>query len=198
MHSREVPYAATDIHTPTSCITTIRLLSRIWIQWLIRIIPHRLHNPQPHRPPLPKQNPLPHSQILGPLHEPKRHRRPIPRADKRPIDIDNRARLADRPHVQHGLVFRLDGRRVAEYEHLGDEFAVDFWGRVVGVQFGEHDHAFADFFSADPFEGERGGLAGGADGDGDAFAFDGADACGGELAEGVGADEDGVTRVDYS
>lgn len=34
--------------------------------------------------------------------------------------------------------------------------------------------------------------------DGDAFAFDGADGGGGKLAEGVGADEDGVPGVDDS
>lgn len=39
-------------------------------------------------------------------------------------------------------------------------------------------------------------MAGGAEGDGDAFAFDGADGGGEELAEGVGADEDGVAGVD--
>lgn len=39
-------------------------------------------------------------------------------------------------------------------------------------------------------------MAGGADGDGDAFAFDGADVGGDELAEGVRADEDGVAGVD--
>lgn len=39
-------------------------------------------------------------------------------------------------------------------------------------------------------------MAGGGGGDGDPFAFDGADGCGGELAEGIGADEDGVAGVD--
>lgn len=97
--------------------------------------------------------------------------------------------------MQHGLVFRLDGRGVAEDEHLGDELAVDF-GRGRGVEFGEHDHAFADFLPADAFQREGRGLAGGAEGDGDAFAFDGADVGGEKLAEGVGADEDGVAGVD--
>ncbi len=39
-------------------------------------------------------------------------------------------------------------------------------------------------------------MAGGAEGNGDAFALDGADVGGEELAEGVGADEDGVAGVD--
>lgn len=80
-----------------------------------------------------------------------------------------------------------------EDEDLGDELAVDF-GRGVGL--GQHDHALADFFPPDPFQSERGGLAGAADGDGDAFAFDGADVRGGELAYGVGSDQDGVAGVD--
>lgn len=84
---------------------------------------------------------------------------------------------------------------MAEDEHLGDELAVDF-GRGRVVEFGEHDHAFADFLAADAFEGEGGGLPGGADGDGDAFAFNGADVGGEELAEGVRADKDGVAGVD--
>jgi len=39
-------------------------------------------------------------------------------------------------------------------------------------------------------------LAGGCGGDGDPFAFDGADGCGGELTERIGADENGVAGVD--
>ena len=39
-------------------------------------------------------------------------------------------------------------------------------------------------------------MAGAADGDGDAFSLDGADVRGGELAEGVGPDEDSVAGVD--
>lgn len=97
--------------------------------------------------------------------------------------------------MQHGLVLCLDGRRVAEDEHLGDELAVHF-RRGWGVEFREHDHAFADFLPADAFQGEGGGLPGGAEGDGDAFAFDGADVGGEELTEGVRADEDGVAGVD--
>jgi hypothetical protein len=64
------------------------------------------------------------------------------------------------------------------------------------VEFRQDDHALADVFAPDALQGEGGRLAGGADGDGDAFAFDGADGGRRELAEGVGPDEDGVAGVD--
>ena len=83
---------------------------------------------------------------------------------------------------------RREGRRT-----FCDELAVDF-RRV--VEFRQDDHSFPDVFSPHAFQGKGGGMAGGADGDGDPFAFDGADCCRGELAEGVGADEDGVAGVD--
>jgi len=76
---------------------------------------------------------------------------------------------------------------------FGDELAVDF-GRM--AEFRQDDHALADVFAPDALQGEGGRLAGGADGDGDAFAFDGADGGRRELAEGVGPDEDGVAGVD--
>lgn len=80
-----------------------------------------------------------------------------------------------------------------EYENLGHELVVDFRRMI---EFGKNDHSFANLFAADPLEGEGGGLPGRADGDGDAFALDGADVGCCELAEGVGADEDGVAGVD--
>ena len=85
---------------------------------------------------------------------------------------------------------------MAEDEHLSDELTIDFRGRV--FDFREHDHAFADFFPSDAFQGERGGLSGGADGDGDAFAFDAADGGCGELPKGVWADKDCVSGMDDS
>ena len=83
---------------------------------------------------------------------------------------------------------------MAEDEHLSDELTIDFRGRV--FDFGEHDHALADFFPSNAFQGEGGGLSGGADGDRDAFAFDAADGGGGELPQRVWTDEDGVSRMD--
>lgn len=127
------------------------------------------------------------------MHEPERHGRPVARSDKRPVEVDDGARLADGAHVQHGLVFRSDGGRVREDQHLGDELPVDF-GR--GVGFWEDDHALADFFSSNPFQSERGGLTRAANGDGNAFAFDGADVGCGELAYRVGSDQDSIACVD--
>lgn len=76
---------------------------------------------------------------------------------------------------------------------FSDELAVYFWRMV---EFRQHDHAFADVFPPDPLQGEGGGLPGRADRHRDAFAFDGADGCRCELAEGVRADENGVAGVD--
>ena len=184
----------------TRCSIPIPILSlvrTVLIERLGRIIPDRFHNPQPFRPPLAEQDPIAHGQVLGPLHEAEGDRGAVARPDEGAVNVDDGARLADGTDVQHGLIFRLDGRRVREDQDLGDEFPVHFWRRGIGVaQFGEDDHALADFLPADPFEGEGGGLAGAADGDGDAFALDGADVRCGELAEGVGTDEDGVAGVD--
>ena len=143
------------------------------VQGFFFVISDRLDDTQSFRPALPEQYPIAHGEILGSLHEPERHRRPIASPYESSIDVDNSACLADRSHMQHGLVFRLDGGRVREDQYFGDEVAVDF-GRG-GVDFGKNDHAFADFFPSHPFQCEGCGLAGAANGDGDAFSFDGAD-----------------------
>ena len=78
---------------------------------------------------------------------------------------------------------------------FGDEFAVDFRGRV---ELGEDNHAFSNLFPLDALECEGGGLAGGAHWYRDTFSLDGSDVGGRELAEAVRTDEDGVAGVDYS
>ena len=40
-----------------------------------------------------------------------------------------------------------------EDQDFGDEFPIDF-GR--SVEFGKHDHTFADFLPSDPFQSEGG------------------------------------------
>ena len=132
---------------PISCITSVRLLVCIRVQWITRIIPHSFHNPQSFRPAFPEQYPLAHSQVLGSLNKPKRHRRAVSGSDESLIDIDDRARLTDWADMQHGLIFCLNGGCVRKDKHLGNEFAVDFW-RLVGLR--QDDHAFANFLSSDP------------------------------------------------
>ena len=155
---------------PDKLITSpIRIFSRVWVQRFGSIIAYRFHDTQSFGPSLPEQDPITHGQILWPLHEAERYRCPIACPDKGSVDVDDGACLADGAHVQHGLILRFDGGRVRKDQDFGDELPVDF-GR--GVQFREDDHAFADFFSAHPFQSEGGRLTGAAHGDGDAFPFD--------------------------
>ena len=176
-----------------SSTSAIRIFPGVRVQRFGSVVADRFHDPQAFRPSLPEQDPITHRQILWPLHEAERYRCPIARPDEGSVDVDDGARLADGAHVQHGLILCFDGGRVREDQDFGDELPVDF-GR--GVEFGEDDHAFADFFSAHPFQSEGGGLAGAAHGDGDAFPFDGADVGCGELTEGVWPDQDGVAGMD--
>lgn len=83
-------------------------------------------------------------------------------------------------------------------EDLCDKVAVHLWrrGGSGAVEFGQHDHALADFFAADAFQGERGALAGAAHGYRDAFTLDGTDVGGLELAKRVGPDQHRVACVD--
>lgn len=175
------------------CTSPVRSLSRVRIQGFRGVVADRFHDAQPFRPPLSEQDPFAHREVFRALHEPERDGRAVARPDERPVEVDDGARLADGANVQHGLVFRPDGGRVREDQDLGDELPVDF-GR--GVGFGQHDHALADFLPADSFQSERGGLTRAANGDRDAFPFNGADVGGGELANGVGSDQDGIAGVD--
>jgi len=157
-----------------------------------------LHDPESFRSALTEQYSITHRQILGPLHEAERHCRPVSGADILAVDVDDGARLADGSDVQHGLVFGPDRGGVGQDEDLCDEVAVHLrrGGGGRAVELGQHDHAFADFFAADTFQGERGALAGAAHGYGDAFALNGADVGGLELAERVGPDQHRVAGVD--
>lgn len=83
-----------------------------------------------------------------PLIESKCHIRAVPGPHILPIDIDDSTRLADRPHMQHRLVIRLDGGGMAEDQYLGDKLP-RCSGR--GVGFGEDHHALAHVFAADAF-----------------------------------------------
>ena len=132
------------------------------------MIAYRFHDAQPFRPSLSEQYPITHRQILWPLHEAECYGCPIARPYKGSVDVDDGACLADGAHVQHSLILRFNGGRVGKDQDFGDELPVDF-GR--GIEFGEDDHAFADFFSAHPFQSEGGRLTGAANGDGDAFPF---------------------------
>ena len=110
VHTFMTSHAKLLMQAPCSCIScAIRIFTLIRVQRLTRIVTHRFDNPQAFCPTFPKQYPLTHSQILGPLYEPKCNRRSIARPNERTIDIDDRASLADRTNVQHGLIFRLDG-----------------------------------------------------------------------------------------
>ena len=149
--------------------SAIRIFPRVRVQRFGSIVAYRFDDTQSFRPSLPEQYPITHRQILWPLHEAERHCCPIACPDKGSVDVDDGARLADGAHVQHGLILGFDGGRVRKDQDFGDELPVDF-GR--GVEFGEDDHAFADFFSAYPFQSEGGRLTGAAHGDGDAFPFD--------------------------
>lgn len=173
------------------------------------IVAQLLHDAQSLGPPLTKEDPIALAQKLGTLHKLEGHGGAVARAYVASIDIDNRTRLRHRAHMQHRLIFGADGSGMRKDEDLGDELPINlglgdggvFVLCVVMLLLGlgrlrEDDHALADFLAADAAQGEGGGLAGGAGGDGDAFALDGADGGGEELAEAVGTDEDGVAGVD--
>ena len=182
-------HARTDNPTPGAlgkgdrprrlCTSPIRVRSRIRIQRFGGVVSDCLYNTQPFRPSLPEQDPIAHGQVLRPLHESECHRCPITGPYKRSIDVNDGACLADRADMQHGLILCLDGGCVREDQDFGDEFPVDF-GR--SVEFGKHDHAFADFLPSDPFQSEGGWLTGAANWDRDAFPLDRANVGCGELA----------------
>lgn len=109
--------------------------------------------------------------------------------------------------MQHSLILRLDRCGVREDKHFGDEFAVDFWLSGEGgsgctggferlVWFVEDNHAFSYVLSADTAESEGSRLTCCRGRDAYAFAFDGTDFRGGELACAIWSDEDGVAFVD--
>jgi hypothetical protein len=162
------------------------LLSSVWIERLIRIITHSFDNTKPLCPALSKQYPITDCEKLWPLHKAECHGSSIASANIRSINIDNCARLRDGAHVKHSLILCLDGGRVAENEHFGNEFAVHFWRHV--VVFEKADHALANVLSAHLFQGEAGALACAARGHGYPFALNASDARCCKVAEAVRAD----------
>lgn len=159
------------------------------------IIPHSLDDSQTFCPALAEQEAVTGSEVLRPLDELERHRRSVPRTDERPVDIDDGACLADRADVQHRLVLLLDGGGVAENQHLGDELVVDPWRRGAVGWFRQHDHALADVFPLDFFQGEGSALACARGWYSYPFPFNGTDGARCELAKTVGTDEDAVAGM---
>lgn len=56
-------------------------------------------------------------KVLGPLHEAEGYCCAITGPDEGAVNVDDGARLRDGTHVQHGLVFGLDGGGVTQDEY---------------------------------------------------------------------------------
>lgn len=96
--------------------------------------------------------------------------------------------------MQHSLVFRLDGRGMAENQDFGNELSVH--GRWLVIVLEQDHHAFAHIATSDLLECETGALSGCRGRYRDTFPLNTTDGGRGELAERVGADEDDVAGVD--
>lgn len=74
-----------------------------------RVIPDALHDSQPFGLALPEKNPITRCEEFGPLNEAESNESPISGPDEWPINVDNRAGLANRSNMQHGLILALNG-----------------------------------------------------------------------------------------
>ena len=187
-----------------SILRVLALLLSIWVQWVLRIIPNLLYNPQPFCASLAEQDAIAHRQVFRTLHEPKRHLRPVSGANVLTVNVDYGTCLRDWSHMQHGLVLGFDGRGVRQDKNLGNKLAVHLWlryeprHRVRLVRLVQDHHAFANVFAPHVAQSQAGRLASLAPGYLYSFPLNRPDFGRGELAQAVRAHENGVTSMNLA
>jgi hypothetical protein len=93
------------------------------VQGMCGVVANALHDSKPFRLTLSEQYSVARRQELGALYKPEGDKSPIASSNERAVYVDHSTSLADGPHVEHGLVSRLDRscmRENQDYIHVNN------------------------------------------------------------------------------